>query len=552
MRRLGPLRVLIVASEGPPTRSGIARTVEQLVLGLRSVGHHVDIVAYPQVPRLVAGEIRLSALLLHLPRLAALVGRYELINLHGIAPTCSDVFLLFARLRRERCPPLVYTHHCNIAVGPLALLNCLYKGLHRRLAGAADEVVATSQAYATALDSTGRVSIIPLGVDPSRFRWDAAKDARFTVLFVGQFRPYKGVLVLLHAAAQVYGVRLLIAGHGPEERAYRALAARLGVDAEFHIAVDDEHLAALYRRAHVIALPSVTPAEAFGLTLLEGMAAGCLPVASDLPGVREVLGRIGWTVPPGSVRALAATLRHLRDSPALLEEIGARAQQRAAAFTWQRTVSAYERLFASIVAVRELGRRLAGSIAWPRALDAFLATAACILQAERVDLLLQSFDGRLASVVARREVRSTRGQRADDHIPRASMNHHGDRCASGQPFDGIPAALARYTCEARESVVYGASRTPRALRERLDGWPASAIAAPLVSRGRVFGALVAVRVQPFDERDLASLERLARHAAPALYACCPPTVYWGAGSGHDVNGWVAEGGLEGSGLAWRG
>jgi glycosyltransferase involved in cell wall biosynthesis len=167
------------------------------------MGHHVDIVAHPEIRRLVAGEVRLSTLLLHLPRLATLIERYDVINLHGIAPTFSDIFLLFAYLRRRRRPPLVYTHHCDIAVGPLAALDDLYNTAHRWLAATADEVVTTSSAYAAALDGVAQPSIIPLGVDLARFTGGRGKDPRFTVLFVGQFRPCKGVPVLLQAAGRL-------------------------------------------------------------------------------------------------------------------------------------------------------------------------------------------------------------------------------------------------------------------------------------------------------------------------------------------------------------
>lgn len=51
--------------------------------------------------------------------------------------------------------------------------------------------------------------------------------------------------------------------------------------------------------------------EAFSLVVAEAMAAGCLPIAYDVPyGPRELIahGRTGWLVPAGDVQALADTL----------------------------------------------------------------------------------------------------------------------------------------------------------------------------------------------------------------------------------------------------
>ena len=77
--------------------------------------------------------------------------------------------------------------------------------------------------------------------------------------------------------------------------------------------VPDERLARLVRKAHVIDMPSVTRSEAFGIALLEGMAAGLVPVASYLPGVVDLVGGEGITFPSGDVRALRSVLSRLLD-----------------------------------------------------------------------------------------------------------------------------------------------------------------------------------------------------------------------------------------------
>ncbi|MDQ4099460.1 MAG: glycosyltransferase family 4 protein, partial [Chloroflexota bacterium] len=347
-----PLRILMVASEGPPTRSGIARTVKWLRDGLRKRGHDVDVISYPEVPRLILGEVRLSGLLLRLPSLSRCLSSYDIIHLHGATPTVSDLFLLLARIRRK-LPPLVYTHHCDVEIRGLRPLSALYNAVHHRLTAVADHVVWTTSGYAGQAEACLSSSVIPLGIDLQRFLSDDPKDRTFTVLFVGQFRPYKGVPVLLKAMRQVAGGRLLVAGGGAQVAHYRDLAASLGVDVEFHVGPPDEELHQLYQRAHVVVLPSLTRAEAFGLVLLEGMAAGCVPVASDLPGVREVLGAVGHTFRPGDADALASMLRRLRDDPVLVAQMAARARDRAWAFSWERTVSEYGRLFLHLVAARE-------------------------------------------------------------------------------------------------------------------------------------------------------------------------------------------------------
>ena len=62
-------------------------------------------------------------------------------------------------------------------------------------------------------------------------------------------------------------------------------------------------------------LPSTNRREAFGLVLLEGMAAGCVPVASDLPGVRDLARSNGLLVAPGDAQDLRWALQALAARP---------------------------------------------------------------------------------------------------------------------------------------------------------------------------------------------------------------------------------------------
>ena len=344
------LRVLVVATEAPPVHGGIARIVGSLRKGFQERGHHVDVLAYPEIKRFQIGEVRLSSLILKLPKLLSIINTYDVIHVHGATPTVSDVALLLARLRRRR-PLIVYTHHMDLDFKPIGFLNVLYNYLHRRLIAGADVVVASTQDNLGLLgrDRQHKNAIIPFGINLQEFGTSGQKDISFTVLFIGQFRPYKGVRVLLEAMSKVAGARLILAGQGPEEHAYRALGQELGLDIEFHTGINDAQLRQLYQRAHVVVLPSVSRLEAFGIVLVEGMAAGCVPIASNLPGVREVVGQTGFLFPVGDADRLADILRNLRDDPERVQQISERARTRAAGFDHEQVISNYESLITGLM-----------------------------------------------------------------------------------------------------------------------------------------------------------------------------------------------------------
>ena len=327
-----PLTILIVTSEAPPIVSGISRTVDRLIVGLRDRGHRVDVISSVQIPRLAMGEYRLSALAAYYPRLAHRLRQYDVINLHGPVPTMSDAFLVLSRLVSRGGPPIVYTHHSALEIRGLERLCALYNVLHRKLTARSDKILTTSAYYAELERTPGGpdVQVVPWGVDirPEQPRV-RAEQRPLRVLFVGQMRTYKGVEWLLPAVAGQPGIELTLVGAGTHLGDYQRLAERLGGDnIRFLGRVPDEVLHAEYDRSDVVVLPSVTRAEAFGLVVLEGMAAGCVPVVSDLPGVRDLVDGVGVVVPPRNVECCARRCSILRPTRCMST---APAVQRAAA-----------------------------------------------------------------------------------------------------------------------------------------------------------------------------------------------------------------------------
>ena len=346
------MKMLLVISEAPPVKSGVARVAEKLSLGLTTRGYQVDTLSLHDAPRLELGEVRLSSMPLRLHHLRQRFQEYDLIHLHGPVPTFSDVVLL-AELRDLRAsrPALIYTHHAPIEIKciPLLPFTWIYNLAVEKLAHLADHVVVTTPSYGQRLRHSvpaGKLSVIPWGVDYDRFHAPLSKPGQFTVVYLGQIRPYKGLPVLLKAASGLSGIRLWVIGDGHYSAKSKALAERLDLpDLTFWGALPDDEMVNLLKCAHVIVLPSVTRSEAFGIALLEGMAAGLVPVASYLPGVADVVGNEGITFPPGDHLALRAALTRLRDDRALCHHLASLAQAKARLYPWERVVFGYERIF---------------------------------------------------------------------------------------------------------------------------------------------------------------------------------------------------------------
>ncbi|GKT08606.1 glycosyltransferase family 4 protein [Desulforhabdus sp. TSK] len=84
--------------------------------------------------------------------------------------------------------------------------------------------------------------------------------------------------------------------------------------------------------------------EGFGLSLVESMAAGCVPIASDIPSYRWILGEDADTllVPGKDAKAYAERIRILAGNPERYRQIQERLQQQQKEnFTPEATVNSY-------------------------------------------------------------------------------------------------------------------------------------------------------------------------------------------------------------------
>lgn len=140
-------------------------------------------------------------------------------------------------------------------------------------------------------------------------------QAQDYMLFAGRLAPEKGLVTLIRAAAQA-GVKLVIAGTGPDEQALKALSAELGADADFVGYVSGEKLHRLIGEATALVLPSEWYENA-PVSLLEAYALGTPVIGARIGGIPEMIceNETGLIAEAGNIDDLAKQLRHMADLP---------------------------------------------------------------------------------------------------------------------------------------------------------------------------------------------------------------------------------------------
>ena len=183
---------------------------------------------------------------------------------------------------------------------------------------------------------------VPTYVDPP-CRPIEAKSQPATILSLGSLQPAKNHALLLAAFSQTQTVhattRLVIAGHARDSayvRYLRRKISRLKLGNTVHLIRDisRENLRTLMNAASVMVHPALF--EPFGLALLEGMASGCVGVATRSEfagGWVDILERGRFGLGFTTREDLAQVLDSLLSSPAYIRELSMKATERAALFS---------------------------------------------------------------------------------------------------------------------------------------------------------------------------------------------------------------------------
>lgn len=194
-------------------------------------------------------------------------------------------------------------------------------------------------------------------------RWGL--DGGPVVMFVGSFKPWHGLDLLVEAFASVAAAhptaRLVLVGDGLMRADLEAQARKLGLEDRiiFTGAVPHDEVAALLQSAQVaIVNPRLSPVSRSSgpLKLFEYMAAGKAVVAPAIDGVRQVLvdGVDGKLIAPDSPQALAAALQELLADEDLRLRLGQAARKKALdLYSWDSTVAQIEAIFEQELARRQ-------------------------------------------------------------------------------------------------------------------------------------------------------------------------------------------------------
>lgn len=224
---------------------------------------------------------------------------FDLIHVHAV-----DFFSDFLALtERWHGKPMVLTTHGGFFHTTFAqrLKRVYFQTVTKTTLRSYRRVIACSENDAqTFREIAGeRVALIENGVDIRKFRGVASSEWQPKIVYFGRYAAHKGVLNLIDAFAHVRRAmpeaRLVLIGNDSDGmlRSIEAAAANGLRDGSIKVLTNqtDAEIAAELSTCSFFA--SASQYEGFGLTVVEALSAGLVPIVNEIPSFQAILRQAG-------------------------------------------------------------------------------------------------------------------------------------------------------------------------------------------------------------------------------------------------------------------
>ncbi|HVN53911.1 MAG TPA: glycosyltransferase family 4 protein [Anaerolineaceae bacterium] len=304
------MKILQIARQFEPSVGGIESVVGNLVRGLQARGVLCTVLAlnrlWGKTDCLPADEIIGGIQIYRVPYVGSqhyalapfpinYLKPFDLVHLHS-----SDFFLDYLAISRfiHQKPIMLTTHglyfHSNFA----KKFKRIYFHTWTRLAlTQVARIITDSQQdfrLVSKIAPREKIEVIPNGVSPELLEIFDSERIYGRILSIGRLsknKRYDALLKVFARSCQIIPeLQLIIIGKDEGERArLENLANELGIRKRIELIgeVSPKNLREELAKASVWAMASEY--ESFGMGLLEGMAAGCLPVVSQIPAHAELV-----------------------------------------------------------------------------------------------------------------------------------------------------------------------------------------------------------------------------------------------------------------------
>lgn len=279
-------------------------------------------------------------------RLKKYINNYDIVHTHNTA--CQFYVSLAAKSGKR--PVLVTTEHSTFnRRRSWKWFKPIDEWMYSKYAAV---ICISDQASVNLIDYIGcsnKIHTIFNGVDINRFckpLKDISKNKDFLISMIAAFRKEKDHETVLRALAHLpSNYKLQLAGRDFDGKvsSLKKMCHDLGIENRVSFLGSRSDIPDLLEKGDIAVLSSAW--EGLSLSSIEGMASGRPFIASDVDGLREMVGGAGELFPLGDDKKLADIIQRLCEHPSVYHKVAKRCQERAREYDISVTASKYLQLY---------------------------------------------------------------------------------------------------------------------------------------------------------------------------------------------------------------
>lgn len=299
------LKILFFTHRFYPDIGGLESNAEILATSFSKLGHEVCVVTWTEA----IGPAIFSFKLIRNP------GFFQLLHAHKWADIVFEnnpcLRLSWPNIFLKRPGVIALNTWVNRVNGKLGYQDRLKIYLLKR----ASKVIAVSDAIRIKIWPSAVVVSNPYKDDLFKITGEVNRNIDF--VFLGRLVSDKGANLAIEAMKYFLNSSLTIIGNGMELPALKNLAMRFNLEERVHFvgSLSGKELVSCLNKHKYLLVPSVWD-EPFGNVVLEGLACGCLPIASNSGGLPDAVGNAGVLFNRGDVNSLVCEINNLLNNPA--------------------------------------------------------------------------------------------------------------------------------------------------------------------------------------------------------------------------------------------
>jgi glycosyltransferase involved in cell wall biosynthesis len=333
---------ILITSINYPGKIGVSTYIEQLIQGLKSQGHIVDVFSHNPFIKNVKKNMTTQAQVAVYRTAAAQLSleKYDIIHSQGIIPTVA-----ISQIRPKNVPLISSLH------GALAF-NMLMNGALKKNTPAWQEMMNLESRAITSSDicivashwlknifltqykiqQNQLFNIVPYGIDSNAFFRKmeihtpiGKPNDKFILVCTARLIPLKGHLFLLDALVKLKQQRqdwvCWIIGDGPLRLQLRQKVNRLGLGGYVQFLGNQENVPALLKMADLFVFPSLQ--DNMPYAVMEAQLAGIPVAVSDAGGIPEMVknGETGLVNPRKDSHSLYLNIKNLIENKPLRDSM---------------------------------------------------------------------------------------------------------------------------------------------------------------------------------------------------------------------------------------